>query len=202
MPSAAQNRRLPTQRRARQTVEAILDAVLRILKREGVAAVTTNRIAEVAGVSIGTLYQYFPDKTAIFAALHRRHVDQVDTLLQTALIAHASSSLEDLIRALIDTMVDAHTADPELHDLLMTQVPHRAGDTQDFALRLHPLFRVAIASKFDELKSSRDLDTAAFIVTHLVESLSHGAAFRRPSSLSLDDAKYEATLAVLAYLWS
>ena len=54
------------QRRALQTVDAILDAVLRILKREGTAAVTTNRIAEVAGVSIGSLYQYFPDKDAIF----------------------------------------------------------------------------------------------------------------------------------------
>jgi AcrR family transcriptional regulator len=57
-------RRQPQQRRARQTVEAILDAVVRILKREGFQAITTNRVAEVAGVSIGSLYQYFPDRPA------------------------------------------------------------------------------------------------------------------------------------------
>jgi hypothetical protein len=52
-------RREPRQRRARVTVEAVLDAVVRILKREGFEALTTNRIAEVAGVSIGSVYQYF-----------------------------------------------------------------------------------------------------------------------------------------------
>jgi hypothetical protein len=58
-------RRRPKQRRAHQTVEAVLDAVARVLKREGVNAVTTNRIAEVAGVSIGSVYQYFPDKRSL-----------------------------------------------------------------------------------------------------------------------------------------
>jgi len=65
-------RRQPQQNRARQTVEAVLDAVVRVLKREGVRAVTTNRIAEVAGVSIGSVYQYFPDKQAILVGLYQR----------------------------------------------------------------------------------------------------------------------------------
>lgn len=75
-------RRRPKQRRARETVEAILDAVTKILKREGSQALTTNRIADVAGVSIGSLYQYFPDKRAIFIALHRRHIEQMDRLVE------------------------------------------------------------------------------------------------------------------------
>jgi len=65
-------RRQPQQNRARQTVEAVLDAVVRVPKREGVRAVTTNRIAEVAGVSIGSVYQYFPDKQAILVGLYQR----------------------------------------------------------------------------------------------------------------------------------
>ena len=64
----ALTRREPKQRRSRETVEAVLEAVQRVLKRHGVEAITTNRIAEAAGVSIGSLYQYFPDKRAIFTA--------------------------------------------------------------------------------------------------------------------------------------
>src|ERR1700690_1873676 len=98
----ADRRRKPQQRRARETVEAVLDAVVRILKRGGIAAVTTNRVAEVAGVSIGSVYQYFPDKHAIFAALHERHVRQVGRLVETKLMEHATSSLDALVRAVVE----------------------------------------------------------------------------------------------------
>jgi AcrR family transcriptional regulator len=118
-------RRQPKQQRARQTVAAVLDAVVRILKRDGVDAVTTNRIAEVAGVSIGSLYQYFPDKRAIFHALHDRHVEDIGRVVERTVIEHASSSLEQTLCALIDAMSQAHASDPELYELLLTEVPHR-----------------------------------------------------------------------------
>src|SRR5271168_2785812 len=137
-------RRRPKQRRARVTVEAVLDAVIRILKREGFSAITTNRIAEVAGVSIGSVYQYFPDKRAIFAALHERHIEEIDRLVEAKLMEHAASPLDTLMRAMIEAMVDAHASDPELFELLLTEVPHRAEGTRDFAVRLHGAFRLAI----------------------------------------------------------
>src|SRR5580658_5824215 len=92
-PKAARTsvRRRPKQRRARQTVEAVLDAVVRLLKRDGSKAITTNRIAEAAGVSIGSVYQYFPDKRAIFAALHDRHAEAMARLVDGALVTHAAS---------------------------------------------------------------------------------------------------------------
>src|SRR5271165_3398511 len=130
-------RREPKQRRARQTVEAVLDAVVRVLKREGFKAITTNRVAEVAGVSIGSVYQYFPDKRAIFAALHQRHIEQIDRIMQTALVEHAGSSIDECIRALIEAMIDAHAPDTELYELLQNEVPHRADGNQAFSLRLH-----------------------------------------------------------------
>ncbi len=193
-------RRRPKQQRARQTVEAVLDAAVRILKREGVKAVTTNRVAEVAGVSIGSVYQYFPDKRAIFVALHERHIEQIDRMVESKLFEHAESPLEDLIRAMIEAMIDAHTPDPELYELLMTEVPHRAEGTRDFTVRLHGAFRLAISSRAHELKSQRDLDKVVFIVTHMVDSLAHGAVLRRPPRLSLATAKEEAVRAVVAYL--
>jgi AcrR family transcriptional regulator len=196
----AYRRREPQQRRARDTVEAVLDAVVRILKRGGIEAVTTNRIAEVAGVSIGSVYQYFPDKHAIFAALHERHIREIDRLVETKLMEHAASRLDTLMRAMVEAMIDAHTPDPKLYELLSTEVPHRAEGTRDFAVRLHGAFRLAIASRAEELKSRRDLDTVVFVVTHMVEALSHAAVLRRPPHLSLANTKEEAVRAVLAYL--
>ena len=193
-------RRRPKQRRARQTVDAVLEAVVRVLKREGFDAITTNRVAEVAGVSIGSVYQYFPDKRAIFAALHERHIEEIDRIVETTLVEHAASSLDELIRAMVEAMVDAHTTDPELYELLLTEVPHRAGGTRDFAVRLHGAFRLAISSGAPELKKRGDLDKVVFVVTHMVEALSHGAVLRRPPGLSLADAKAETVRAVLAYL--
>lgn len=193
-------RRRPTQRRARQTVEAVLEAVIRVLKREGSRAVTTNRIAEVAGVSIGSVYQYFPDKRAIFSALHQRHIQQMDRIVESTLVAHAGSSIEEVIRAMVDAIIDAHVPDPELYELLQTEVPHRADGTQAFAVRLHGAFRLAISAGMPELKKRGDLDKVVFVVTHMVDALCHGAVLRRPLGLSLAEAKAESVRAVLAYL--
>lgn len=193
-------RRRPQQLRARQTVEAVLGAVIRILKREGFDAITTNRIAEVAGVSIGSVYQYFPDKRSIFVALHSRHVSDIDRMVETTLVEHAASPPDQLVRAIVEAMVDAHASDPELHELLMSEVPHRGDGTRDFAVRLHGAFRLAIQSGWRERKDARGLDTVVFMVTKMVEALSHAAVLERPPSVSLGDAKEETVRAVLAYL--
>jgi hypothetical protein len=99
-------------------------------------------------------------------------------------------------------MIDAHTGDPKLYEMLMSEIPHRAGEGQDFAVRLHGVFRLAIFSRAHELQPGRDLDKLVFVVAHMVDSLSHGAVFRRPANISLEDAKSEAIRAVMAYLRS
>src|SRR5262245_3345287 len=111
-------RREPRQQRSRQTVDAVLDAVTLVLKRHGPDAVTTNRITEAAGVSIGSLYQYFPDKQAIYSALHQRHVDEVRRVIERVLAEHESGSLEDFARTLVEGLAEVHAADPELHQLV------------------------------------------------------------------------------------
>jgi AcrR family transcriptional regulator len=199
-PKKSTLRRNPKQRRSQQTVEAVLDAVVRILKREGPGAVTTNRIAEVAGVSIGSVYQYFPDKNSIFIALHERHVQEVDRRLQSTLIEHASAPLEVLVRALIQTMVDVHLPDPELFELLLTRVPHHPGPTKAFGTRLQGVIRLAIASRERELNARRNLDRVVFVVTHMIEALTHAAVLHRPPGISLDSAIEEISSAVLVYL--
>jgi AcrR family transcriptional regulator len=98
-------RRSPAQPRALETVEAIREATAQILQKEGRAALNTNRIAERAGVSIGTLYQYFPNKHAILIDLARREIerDRV-TVLKVILEASKKPGLDPArigVRALI-----------------------------------------------------------------------------------------------------
>jgi AcrR family transcriptional regulator len=196
----APTRRQPQQRRSQQTVEAVLDAVAKLIKREGVTSVTTNRIAETAGVSIGSVYQYFPDKRAIYMALHKRHLDAVDELVKTTLVETAKGSLEQAMRALIEALIEAHNPDSEMYEVMFSEIPHRADGTLDFSVRLHGIFRLAIASRSHEIVGARDLDKVVFVVSHMVESLSHGAVLRRPKGISLTDAKDEIVRAVMAYL--
>lgn len=79
-------RREPKQNRSRQTVDAVLEGVQLVVRRHGPQSITTNRIAEAAGVSIGSLYQYFPNKRAIFTALHERHVDEVRLVIEQTML--------------------------------------------------------------------------------------------------------------------
>jgi AcrR family transcriptional regulator len=183
-------RRSPRQERSRQTVDAVLDAVERVLKREGVSAITTNRIAEAAGVSIGSVYQYFPDKQSIFAALHQRHVEQVGQVIERTVAEHAASSLEDFTCALVAGLMDAHAIDPELHAIISDAVPESSQG-----------FRRALAATFERVQvdSSPRSERLLFVLPHLVEALVHGGV-TQGSPLSLDSAKQEAVRAVRAYV--
>jgi len=91
-------RRRPRQARSRATYDSILEAAAQVLARDGAAALTTNRVAERAGVSIGTLYQYFPDKAAIVLAAARRELAAPGFLTQPkALMEALVAMLESLL---------------------------------------------------------------------------------------------------------
>src|SRR6201996_3817357 len=101
-------RKTPSQTRAMRTVDTLFEAATRILASEGEAGFTTNRIAERAGFSIGTLYQYFPSKEAIGVALVRRHRDRVlrelDVMLERAVAGEygAETALRLYLRHIVD----------------------------------------------------------------------------------------------------
>lgn len=195
-------RRIPAQERALATVEAMLDAVVQLLKRGGISAITTNRIAERAGVSIGSVYQYFPNKRAIFIALHERHIGTVDTVIQRKITESTGQPLDRLVASLIDGMIEVHASDPELAVLLDSEVPHRADGTQDFSTRLHQLFRTTLTAHAKALGGSVKLDIRTFLLSNMLDSFGHALVLRRPNSLSLRSAKVEVRKAILASLSS
>jgi AcrR family transcriptional regulator len=195
-------RRQPTQNRAQETVNAILDAVIRLLKRDGASAITTNSIAETAGVSIGSVYQYFLNKQAIFIALHERHINQVDRVLQARISESAGEPLDRLVASLLDGMIEVHASDSELAALLNTEVPHRAGGAGELPVRLHEPFRKALAPHAESLGGAGKLHVRAFLLGNMLEALGHAVVLRRPHVLSLRSAKLEAVKAILVSLKS
>jgi AcrR family transcriptional regulator len=110
-------RRAPQQKRARATYDAALEATARIVRREGLAGLNTNRIAERTGISVGTLYGYFPDKTAIVVALARRILAEDNAALVAALDAAGDG---DPVRALVRTLIARHRTDPQLRRAVMS----------------------------------------------------------------------------------
>ena len=93
-------RRKPKQARSQGTVDSILEAAIQLLQRDGAHGLNTNRVAERAGVSIGTLYQYFPDKEAILLAVARRELAKADTglaVLQKNLMEALARALESFL---------------------------------------------------------------------------------------------------------
>ena len=190
LPDKKSARRQPKQRRSHQTIQVVLEGAVKVLGREGVDAVTTNRIAEAAGVSIGSLYQYFPDKHAIFRALHEAHGRRVRLLLEGTVSSHATCSLESLILAILDRLIDEHSEDPrELHQLLSLQ-------PQEGGLR-HAL--ASILKLRDPALSSCPRGTQ-FVLPNLIDVLVHETILSRPGDLSLAAAKEEASRAVVGYL--
>lgn len=116
-------RKLPTQDRARATVEAILQAATYILRKAGYDAMTTNAIADRAGVNIASLYQYFPNKQAIIVALVQRHVERTRAAIAPVLARPRSPRLADQVRTLIEMMAAEHAIDPELHAIFTSLAP-------------------------------------------------------------------------------
>jgi AcrR family transcriptional regulator len=102
-----QPRRPPVQKRSLETVDVLLQATERVLTRDGFAAATTNKIAEVAGVSIGTLYHYFPTKEALVEALvHRMWAAELEVLDQAGrALADPSASTDAITRAMVSGLV-------------------------------------------------------------------------------------------------
>lgn len=105
--------RTPRQDRSRTKVDLIVEAAIRILEGEGLAALTTNRIADVAGVSIGTLYQYFRSKEAVVEFLVARELAVVRETAEAMLQqpeAHSGDPVRPFVRTLLNAFGSRHRA--------------------------------------------------------------------------------------------
>ena len=193
-------RKQALQARSRATVDVILKATARILIAEGYDRASTNKVAARAGVSIGSLYQYFPSKEALVAALLERHLEEMGQVLRAACPRLAAAPIEQAAEEVVRLMVAAHSVDPALHRVFVEQVP-RIGQLeriQGFEEEMTGLVRAYLEPRRDKLVVE-DLDMAAFIVVGIVESLTHAAVLSRPELLGEPFVR-EVSAVVIRYL--
>lgn len=169
-------RKQPVQNRSKATVDVILVAAAQIFEAHGYAAGTTNRIAERAGVSIGTLYQYFPSKEAIAVALLERHITDTDHRLHEW-VGHMVVEQHGLSEALHDYvtgMLEMHSRQPRLQHILLeeTPLPERVHKVLLEAERQAAKTVAGLLHLFPEVRQP-DLERTCFIVIQSVESLTH-----------------------------
>lgn len=196
-------RKSATQKRSQAMVETLLDATARVLTREGYDRASTNRIAATAGVSVGSLYQYFPNKEALVAALVARHNRQMLELLRDALKEVASFDLATAIGELVRAAVDAHLVDSALHRIFAEQVPRLGQLAKIDALQQETflMVRAYLEERRAEI-SVPDLDSATAICVTAVEALTHEFVINRPEALDGDRDRFigEVTRLIVGYL--
>ena len=178
-------RKVASQERSRATVDALVEATARILIKEGFDKASTNRIAEVAGVSVGSLYQYFPSKEALVAAVIERHQQKIMQTVRVELADVWAQPVEKAVRKLVAIAVKSHRVDPRLHHVLAEQIP-RVGaleKLETFNRENYTLFRTYLESHRDEIRVD-DLELASFVCVTSIEALTHNAVLHYSRTFS------------------
>jgi len=189
-------RKLPVQERSNNTVDVILEAAARIFMEKGYAAGTTNHIAHKAGVSIGSLYQYFPNKDAILVSLAEQHLESaMDEISEILSEAEAdNTSIVKLIRKIVDAMIRMHMQAPRLHQVIFEEAPLPDD------LKYQPnTFEDAIAETLSQIMDQNlkmDIERpllAARLMVRIVESLTHWYVIEEPEGVAPQDIIDEIT---------
>ena len=185
------------------SVDAILEAAAQVLERDGYAATTTDAVAERAGVSIGTLYQYFPNKDALLVALTERHAAAAQAVLEPLLreVLDATPPLADWLERFVRACVELNGRRPRLHQILFEETPFPSqqleGMYQSGDLILQVLERY-LARVSDS--TAPDPHVAAYLVFRALGSVIHAGAVRRPSDVTMADCGEELIVLLKRYL--
>lgn len=190
-------RKLPQQERSKFTVDVILTAAAHILTENGYDNASTNRIAERAGVSIGSLYQYFPNKEAIMTALRERHVNEMREIVESALKNAANHPIEVALHELVKACIAAHAIDPTLHQVLNEQVPRLSHSSAE--AKIIALLREFLEQRRDQTQI-QNLELTVFILERTIESLTHAAVIEHSEFLKESQIEEEITKLLLSYL--
>ncbi|GGA03569.1 TetR/AcrR family transcriptional regulator [Dyella caseinilytica] len=191
-------RKTPLQQRSRSTVAALVEAGARVLVQHGWSRFTTNQVAEIAGVSIGSLYQYFPDKLALAEAIRQRHLDEVLKVLTPASMHGDGVPNDTWIAPWVDGIIATHSKNQTLHRILLDEVPlstRSATDTfeMEYQRRYQALVRASARAR---QRSCHGM--AGHVLASAVEGIVHTAA--RRGELELPPLRVELNNLVRAYL--
>jgi AcrR family transcriptional regulator len=190
--TSASPRRKPVTPQAALTVDAILIACERILEKRGPAGLTTNHVAELAGVSIGSLYQYFPNKEALIGALQDRYAE--DTLSRVRAVID-DAPLDVLIVRIANAVLQAKQAQRPIHRWLI-EWRSAAGGQERYRAQLDQL--VAMIAELLAHRCQPEPATAAFVIVHAVEGIIEAVTSREISEAQ--DVARATALMITAYV--
>ncbi len=186
--------------RSAATVDAILAAASELIARAGFKALSTNAVAKRAGVSVGSLYQYFPNKAAILGRLIERHIADVEPAIERSLdeLADPSVPYAVALRRLFARLIELHRAHPHLHDLLLGDAPPavlalRREREQDYVMRTAAVF----GARAD--LNIANVGVAAQVTVLTAEALSHFLVHSAPPDLDREAFVDEAVRLLASY---
>lgn len=180
MPTPA-TRKLPVQARSRAMVDSLLEATTRILVRDGWDGLSTNQVARLAGVSVGSLYQYFPSKEALVKAVLERWGQRLMEDMTSLASSFVNASLDDAVKAVVNASLDLCRVDPVLQRALAQNVP-RLGvrdEYENLNRRLVDLLATWLSEHREKLGVD-DPALAAHVVVHVLDGLTENALLYRP----------------------
>ncbi len=194
-------RKEPTQQRARLLVKSLLDATAAILVRHGYEGLTTNRVAEEAGVSVGSLYQYFPNKESLLAALvDRWSIDIMETLTARFRVVK-QGTIDDAVRELVHATLENSRVNAKLHRILLQQVPYVQASPAlfEFNRRMSEILSSWLEDHRHQIEVT-NLHLAAELLVITLGSLSDYALLQRPELLDSEAYLEQLSRLVLGYL--
>jgi AcrR family transcriptional regulator len=162
-------------------VDAILAGATRVFAREGYGRATTNRIAETAGVSVGSLYQYFPSKNAIAIELLRRYRERLAARIAAKVGEMNAATFRDVVHALVTALLQDDEIDDSLRRLLIEHVlrTESRGALSGFEERIEALLVDALRAARDQVAID-DYELCAFVLVRTVLAVTHGAVADNP----------------------
>jgi len=200
-PQKLEPRKVPKQGRAVHTVDSIIQATQEILSREGYERASTNRIADVAGVSIGSLYQYFPSKEAIVASLVEKTVVEAAERIREELLACMGLPLEESTPRLVRVILETRKQNAFVLLRLPREVPSYHAMSRQ--LTTEKYLHTTIFSYYMQHRdgvSVDDLETAIFVTEHLVIGCIDAYIDNNSPKIDEDTLIEQLSLAVLRYL--
>ncbi|QNX32682.1 TetR/AcrR family transcriptional regulator [Acinetobacter seifertii] len=151
--TALKPRKSPVQARSTATIEVLHEATIQVLLKEGIVKCNTTRIAERAGVSVGSIYQYYPNRDSLLAAVLQRHLDSVAEKIEELCLKYEKTSIKTLISALVDEIILAKLSNPEESKALYAISGERGG--LDLSKRMNDRMLAAVSNL---LESASDIE--------------------------------------------
>jgi len=175
-------RKIPRQSRAQATVRAIIEATAQVLVHAGFERMTTAMVAERAGVSVGSLYQYYPNKQALAAAVVDHYGEVFAARFAQAIAAGPGDTLARTVDALVATAFESHPHDPRLHKVLIEIAPRvgRGDHRKALSARIAALIEEKLRRHAGDLAADLDPSEAAVMLEALLETAAHRALEQHP----------------------